>query len=472
MALLPNGVVVVAVRIADSEGGADTGATGAVHAYLPNGHQQQLPACHLPWPPPPPEKPWVERDRRHFDYEDYVRQYLDWRAKHRPPTPPPPPEEPVMPVVVSTPPTPVKPGDKRKLSNVPPGTDKPRKPSTSPPPQGAGGGKPAVSPAGGKGKGKASNSAAATLSSSGKGGRDGHHPPSVQTVATVVTVVAKTPTMRRRSKDKTLQLTAGLRPPVTIPPLDLPPPDDRFFHLGVPPPPSTARALRSRFQPCLSPLLALEQLLTAGYAATPLPLATDLPVTRMLAFSPVTLRLVLGCCGAGPDGQSAALGELEPWAALAGEGPPSPRDSAFRPLVGGFMVCVAMDDYGTVLLRTARADGQLMVLWGRSSGAWRQLRLAEAAAVPLPSTPRPRHTQAEPSAETAAQQASSVPVETAVVEEVVKQEVVKPLDGKVAEWSKGLVAGLPDEEAKHRRHTHINNVSSGIAFIDHRVSLA
>lgn len=478
-ALLPNGVVLCAVRVSE-RGEVDSSAKGAVHAYLPDG---QLPLCNRPWPTPPPEDPGVRRDRR-FDVEDYVRQYQEWWAQHKPPSPPPvemeEPPEPVPEIVVLPPSRRnsvlAHGGGSRKSVDLSKGGTGGARKSTD---LGSGarkstdmGSGPRKSTDHGTGSRKSTDTGKPGQKSGSQGGSN-----SKLGLSTVVPLLMRANQARRHSQIKSRRKPGDPMP--RIPPLDLSciTSKDPFFSLDAPQPPLTGKRARSLFQPCLSPACQRPIIsLRFSRPLVPRVLLDGLPLIKTLAFSPVSLRVLLGCCGAPSTGVSTSLGEVDLWPCLTqGEG------AGFRPLLGGFMVCMGMDGYGHVLLRSARSEGQLLVLWAKGTHAWGKMVLPQAASVPLPITPREAPDKQPQQPAIKDERKPSVVEKVGNGEEKDKEKRqarekdkeqgggVKPaeegetkepagqLAGKVAEWSKDLVASLPNE-SKRRTNVHANNV--------------
>lgn len=486
-ALLPNGVVLCAVRVSE-RGEVDSSATGAVHAYIPDG---QLPLCNRKWPIPPPEDPGLRRDRR-FDIEDYVRQYEEWWAEHKPPSPPPvemeEPPEPVPEIVVLPPSRKnsilAQGGGSRKSVDLSKGgTGGPRK-STD---MGSG---PRKSTDMGSGPRKSTDSGTGARKSTDHGtgsrkstdtGKPGQRSGSKGGggsklgLSTVVPLLMRANHARRHSQIKSRRKPGDPMP--RIPPLDLTciTSKDPFFSLDAPQPPLTGKRARSLFQPCLSPTCHRPIIsLRFSRPLVPRVLLDGLPLIKTLAFSPVSLRVLLGCCGAPSNGLSTSLGEVDLWPCLTqGEG------AGFRPLLGGFMVCMGMDGYGHVLLRSARSEGRLLVLWAKGTHAWGKMVLPQAASVPLPITPReapdkkPQQPASKDEKVGKREEKDNEKRQREKEKALAKEEQlggVKPaedgetrepagqLAGKAAEWSKDLVASLPNE-GKRRTNVHANNVS-------------
>jgi len=106
--------------------------------------------------------------------------------------------------------------------------------------------------------------------------------------------------------------------------------------------------------------------------------------------------------------------------------PGSDPGPTFQPVVGGFASCIAVDPYENILLRSARGDGELLILWAKGTHGWVSRITDRASRVPLPITPR---------------EEASPPVE-----EVLLPAAEVESDPKVAEWKQALVSGAGWQE--------------------------
>lgn len=104
-----------------------------------------------------------------------------------------------------------------------------------------------------------------------------------------------------------------------------------------------------------------------------------LPSIRTITTNPFTGRVVVGFCGADPKGFVCSFGLVD----LSAEAP-----CTFRPIMGGFNECLAIDAFDTVITRSGRKDGRLGILWAKGSHGWGELLLREARLVHLPSSPK------------------------------------------------------------------------------------
>ena len=144
----------------------------------------------------------------------------------------------------------------------------------------------------------------------------------------------------------------------------------------------------------------------------------NLPVIRQMVVCPKSSRVLLACCGATTTAQGDAfsIGFLNM--------PDSEPGPTFQPILGGFASCIAVDHYENIILRSARGDGELVILWAKGTYGWVRRITDRAARLPIPVTPK-----------------EEIPVplhETATQ----KPEV----DAKVAEWSRALVSGAGWQE--------------------------